>query len=138
MGRLRTNSFLFPGGRCLLCVLCVQIAFTLAIVLTRGSGHLGTADPAAVDGVLGTVAGVLILMAVYTGSRGIRAQYQERTRARGITDLMETVLNTRREWWWAVDAKENFTFSSSACISLLGTRRSCDLYSHRPVLPLPA
>lgn len=121
MGEPGGNKFLsFIGSHFLMCVLCVQVAFTLTIVVTLGSGRMISLDVPVVGGILGSVAGALVLLAVYAGLREMRVRHGERSRAHGISNLMDTVLHIRRECWWAVDATGNFTFSSGACVGLLG------------------
>ena len=116
----RTRFLSFVGSHLLTCVLCVQVAFTVAILTMLGSGHLGSLESHALRGLLGSVAGCLILVAFYTAWRDRRARRGERSRAHGLSDRMEVVLNFRREWWWALDESGTFTFSSSASLDLLG------------------
>ena len=92
----------------------------MAILILLESGHLFSLDTPAVRGLLGSVAGCLILFALFTARRDRRARRGERSRARGLSDRMEAVLNFRREWWWAMDDAGTFTFSSSASLELLG------------------
>lgn len=115
----KTNIRSFIGSHLLLCVLSVQIAFAIAIVTALHSGTTVGPDPA-LAGVLGVVAGGLILIAVWTAARGIRTQSEQRDLGRAISDLMETVLDTSREWLWAIDDRGNFTFSSRTSATLLG------------------
>jgi hypothetical protein len=108
----KTNILSFIGSHLLLCVLSVQIAFALSIATALQSGAMGGRDSPALTGILGSGAGCLILTAVWTAARGIRTQRKQRDQGRAISDLMEAVLDTSREWLWAVDDRGNFTFSS--------------------------
>ncbi|WP_247048853.1 sensor domain-containing phosphodiesterase [Arthrobacter rhizosphaerae] len=110
----------FVGSHLLVSVLCVQVGFTVAILALLGSGHLVSLDSPALRGLLGAVAGFLILVALYAGWRDRRARHGERSRAEGLSDLMDSVLHPRQEWWWAMDDAGTFTFSSSASLDLLG------------------
>ncbi|MDQ0677310.1 hypothetical protein QFZ30_000692 [Arthrobacter pascens] len=67
----RTNILSFIGSHLLLCVLSLQIAFALAIVMALHSGAMVGPDSPALTGILGSVAGGLILSAVWTAARGI-------------------------------------------------------------------
>ncbi|WP_461164237.1 sensor domain-containing phosphodiesterase [Arthrobacter sp. R4-81] len=117
----RSNRFLsFVGSHLLVSVLCVQVAFTVAILTLLGSGHLVSLDSPELRGLLGSVAGLLILLALHAAWRDRRARHGERSRAEGLSDLMDSVLHPRREWWWAMDEAGTFTFSSSASLDLLG------------------
>ena len=116
----RTTIRSFSGSNVLLCVLSVQVAFALAIVAALHSLHRSTLQPPAASGLLCAVAGGLILVAVWSAIRGIRTHYIERDRNRSVSNLMETVSDTSGEWLWAVDAHENFSFSSRASTALLG------------------
>lgn len=118
--RHKTNILSFIGSHLLLCVLSVQVAFALAIVTGLHSLAPNAPQSPAVAGLLGAVAGGLILIAAWTAGRGIRRQCKERDRSRAVSDLMETVLDTSQEWLWAVDGHGNFTFSSRASATLLG------------------
>lgn len=117
--RHKTNILSFIGSHLLLCVLSVQIAFALAIVMALHSGVTLAPDPA-LTGVPGTLAGGLILIAVWTAARGIRTHCKQREHGQAMSDLMETVLDTSREWLWAIDDRGNFTFSSRTSTTLLG------------------
>ena len=117
--RRKTNIVSFIGGHLLFCVLGVQVAFALTIVAGLHSLAPSAPQSPAVAGLLGAIAGGLILIAVWTAGRGIRRQRRERDRSRAMSDLMETVLDTK-EWLWAVDGHGNFTFSSQASATLLG------------------
>jgi len=121
MGRRRkTNILSFIGSHLLLCVLSVQIAFAIAIVTALHSRATLAPDSPALTGILGSVAGGLILIAVWTAARGIRRQCKQRDQGRAMSDLMETVLDTSQEWLWAVDDRGIFTFSSRTSTKLLG------------------
>jgi PAS domain S-box-containing protein len=115
----KTNILSFIGSHLLLCVLSVQIAFAIVIVTALHSGTTVAPDPA-LNGILGSLAGGLMLTAVWTAARGIRTQCKQRDQGRAISELMETVLDTCREWLWAIDDRGNFTFSSRASTTLLG------------------
>ena len=117
-GRTTIRSFI--GSNLLLCVLSVQVAFALAIMTGLHSLHRSTLQPAAASSLLCAVAGGLILVALCSATRGIRSYYKERDRNRSVSNLMETVSDTSGEWLWAVDAHENFSFSSRASTALLG------------------
>jgi len=116
----KTNILSFIGSHLLLCVLSVQIAFAVAIVTALNSGAMVGPDSPALTGILGFLAGGLILIAVWTAARGIRTQRTQRDQGRALSELMETVLDTGREWLWAVDDRGNFTFSSRTSTTLLG------------------
>jgi PAS domain S-box-containing protein len=117
----RRKRFLsFAGSHLLTSVLCVQVAFTMAILTLLESGHLVLLESPALRGLLGSAAGCLILFALYTAWRDRRARHGEKSRSHGISDRMEAVLNFRREWWWATDDAGRFTFSSSSSLELLG------------------
>lgn len=122
MAELRGNNRLlsFVRSHLLVSVVCVQVAFTVAIVALLGSGHLVSLDSPALRGLLGSFAGFLILVALYAAWRDRRARHGERSRAEGLSDLMDSVLHPRQEWWWAMDDAGAFTFSSSASLDLLG------------------
>jgi PAS domain S-box-containing protein len=113
----KTIILSFIGSHLLLCVLSVQIAFAIAIVTAL---HFGATDSPAQTGILGSLAGGLILIAVWTAARGIRTQFKQRDQGRAMSDLMERVLDTSAEWLWAVDDHGNFTFSSRTSTTLLG------------------
>ncbi|HET7140302.1 MAG TPA: PAS domain-containing protein, partial [Arthrobacter sp.] len=118
--RRKTNILSFIGSRLLVCVLSVQVAFALTIVTAVHSWAPTAPESPAVAGLLGAIAGGLILIAGWTAVRGIRTQRRERDRSRAVSDLMETVLDTSQEWLWAMDGHENFTLSSAASATLLG------------------
>ncbi|WP_234005418.1 sensor domain-containing phosphodiesterase [Arthrobacter sp. PGP41] len=117
-GRTTIRSFI--GSNVLLCVLSVQVAFALAVVAGLHSLSGSTLQPPAGSSLLCSVAGGLIVVAVWSSIRGIRTHYKERDRNRSVSNLMETVSDTSGEWLWAVDAHENFSFSSRASSALLG------------------
>ena len=110
-----------PRSRDLLVgVLAIQVVFTLitaAAVIADPSGILN--HPGA-----RLLAGSLVLMPIavagFLALRFHRSHRSERMRARATTQLMDTVLNTSREWLWAIDDQGNFTFSSPASTSLFG------------------
>lgn len=118
--RRKTNILSFIGSHLLFCVLSVQVAFALAIVAFLRSWAPNTPESPTATGLLGAIAGCLILIAACTSVRGIRTQRRESDRSRAVSSLMETVLDTSREWLWAVDGHGNFTFSSKASATLLG------------------
>lgn len=107
------------GGHLLLTIVCVQVAFVVAIAVALGSGIVAVVSPAA-DLILGFFAGSLVLVAVFATVKGIRALHGERSRTRAASELMETVAHASQEWLWAVDEDEKFTFSSRASMALLG------------------
>jgi PAS domain S-box-containing protein len=119
-GNVPTAILSFIGSHLLLCVLSVQIAFALAIVTSLHSGALVATDSPPLNGILGSLAGGLILAAVWTAALGIRTQCKQRDQGQAMSDLMETVLDTTREWLWAIDDRGNFTFSSRTSTTLLG------------------
>ncbi|KRE74468.1 sensor domain-containing phosphodiesterase [Arthrobacter sp. Soil762] len=116
----KTNILSFIGSHVLLCMLSVQVAFALAIFTALHSWAPNTPESPAVAGLLGVIAGGLILIAAWTAVRGIHTQGRERDRSRAVSDLMETVWETSQEWLWAVDEHGNFTFSSRASATFLG------------------
>lgn len=118
----KPNILSFIGSHLLLCVLSVQIAFAIAIAIVTAlnSGATAATDSPVLTGILGSLAGGLILLAVWTAARGIRIQRKQRDQGRAISELMETVLDTSREWLWAIDERGNFTFSSRTSTTLLG------------------
>jgi PAS domain S-box-containing protein len=121
MGELRGNRFLsFVSGHLLASVLSVQVAFTLVILILLGSGRLVSSDSLALRVILGSVAGMLILLAVHAAWRDVRTRRGERSKAHGLSDFMDSVLHARQEWWWAVDETGIFTFSSSASVDFFG------------------
>jgi PAS domain S-box-containing protein len=113
----KTNILSFIGSHLLLCVLSVQIAFALAIVTRL---QFRATDSPALTAILGSLAGGLILIAVWTAAGGTRTQWKQRDQGRALSDLMERVLDTSREWLWAIDERGNFTFSSRTSTTLLG------------------
>jgi PAS domain S-box-containing protein len=121
MSELPVNRFLsFVSGHSLTGALCVQLSFTLGILTLMGSAHLFPLDSPVLQGILGSVGGILMVLAVYAGWRDVRARQSERSRAHGLSALMDSVLLTRQEWWWAVDDLGVFTFSSSASVDFFG------------------
>ena len=118
--RRKTKILSFKTSHMLLCVLSVQAAFAIAIVIGLYFWAPNAPETPAIAGVLSTVAGGLILLAGWTAVRGLRTQSREHDRSRAVSDLMESVLDTSQEWVWAVDGHENFTFSSRASTTLLG------------------
>lgn len=118
--RRKTKIQSFKASHMLLCVLSMQAAFAIAIVIGLYFWAPNARETPAIVGVLSTVAGGLILLAGWTAVRGLRTQSREHDRSRAVSDLMETVLDTSQEWVWAVDGHENFTFSSRASTTLLG------------------
>ncbi|MGM9473788.1 sensor domain-containing phosphodiesterase [Pseudarthrobacter sp. YS3] len=110
----------FIGGHLLLCVLCVQIAFALAIAAGMHPGGPEYPDSPAAAIVLGSAAAGLILIAACTAVRGCRTQGRQRDHGRFLSGLLETVAGAGDEWLWAVDDNGIFTFSSRASSSLLG------------------
>lgn len=121
MAKARGSSILsIIGSRLLLCVLCVQVAFALAMAMAIFAGDLAFLDSAAAEGVVGSAAIGLILVALGAVARGIRSQSRLRARARVMSDLMQTVLEATPDWLWAVDDRGTFTFSSRASTMLLG------------------
>lgn len=121
MGRRgKTNILSFIGSHLLFCILSVQVAFTLAIITALHSWAPNAPQSPAVAGLLGAVAGALILAAGWAAMRGARTQRKEHGRSRAVSDLMETVMVTSQEWLWAVDGQGVFTFSSRASLTLLG------------------
>ncbi|WP_442542566.1 sensor domain-containing phosphodiesterase [Arthrobacter sp. KN11-1C] len=107
------------GGHLLTTIVCVQVAFAVAVGVALGSGVVAVVSPAA-DIILGCFAGSLILLAVLAALKGFRALHGERRRARAAADLIDTVAHAGREWLWAVDKEGKFTFSSQASMALLG------------------
>lgn len=118
--RRGTSIRSFAGSHLLLCSASVEIAFALAIIVALTSGQRGPLITPAADRVLGFIAGGLVILAIYTSLRGIRAEQEQRSRTRRLSELMETVSQTSQEWLWAVDDQGNFTYSSSASSTLLG------------------
>lgn len=118
--RRKANTHSFTGKHLLHCVLIVQAAFAIAIVIGLYFWAPSAPETPAMAGVISIVGGGLFLLAGLTAVRSISTQRNERDRSRAVSDLMETVLDTSQEWVWAVDAHEHFTFSSRACIKLLG------------------
>ncbi|WP_314191888.1 EAL domain-containing protein [uncultured Arthrobacter sp.] len=118
--RRKTNILSFIGSPLLLCVLSVQVAFALAMVLGLHALVPKAWLSPAVAGLLATTAGLLILIAMWTVVAGLRAHWDERDRSRAVSNLMETVLGSSQEWLWAIDSQENITFSSRASAALLG------------------
>jgi PAS domain S-box-containing protein len=118
--RRKRNVLSFIGSHLLLCVLGVQLVFALAIIAALNAGALNVWSTPVAGGIIGFVAGGLILIAVWAAARGIRAHGEQRTRAKAIADLMETVLETSQEWLWAIDSHGKFAFSSRASSALLG------------------
>ena len=117
-GRTTIRSFI--GSNLLLCVLSVQVAFALAIVAGLHSLHRSTPSRLRVQPAL-------------------RRCGRARSSLRCAVQLGESVRITRSatgtapcpvswkpsrtravEWLWAVDAHENFSFSSRASTALLG------------------
>ncbi|MDQ0212640.1 sensor domain-containing phosphodiesterase [Arthrobacter bambusae] len=109
----------FLGGRLLVVIVCVQLAFAAGIAAALGSGLLTMVS--SVSGViLISFAGSLIVLAFLVAVKGIRAHHTERSRARNAYDLIETVAHTSQEWLWEVDQDGVFLFSSRASKALLG------------------
>ncbi len=109
----------FLGGRLLLVIVCVQIAFAACIAAALGSGILTMVSPVGAV-ILVSFAGSLIVLAVLVSVKGIRAHHAERSRARNAFGLIETVAHTSQEWLWAVDEEGTFLFSSRSSKALLG------------------
>lgn len=110
--------------------LIVQVLFALT------AGALLVSDP---EGLLKSpfeqlIAAVLVLtaltMAVVLSIRFRRGHRAERNRSRATAHLMKTVLNTSREWVWAVDGQGLFTVCSPAVTGMLGWEPS-ELLGHR-------
>ena len=119
--RRRTPKLVsFIGGHLLLCVLCVQVAFALAIAAALHPGGPDAPDSPAAAVVLGFIAAALVVVAACTAVRGTRTHSRQCAQGRFISGLMETVLGSGREWLWAVNDQGVFTFSSRASVSLLG------------------
>lgn len=116
----RMDVMSFIGGHLLLSVLCVQIAFALAIAAAMHPGGPEYPDSPAVAIVLGFAAAGLVLIAACTAVRGCRTQGRQRDHGRFLSGLLETLAGTGDEWLWAVDDKGIITFSSRASSSLLG------------------
>ena len=104
----------------LVCVLVVQIVFSLT------AGAFLVLDPAGMLGHPGvqTLAGSLIVMPIVTATllalRFRRNHREERISSRNDSRLMDTVMNTSREWVWAVNDQGIFTFSNPASATMLG------------------
>lgn len=92
--RRKTNILSFLRSQLLLCVLSMQVAFALAIVAALQSWAPTAPESPAIAGLIGTIAGGLVLIAGWTAVRGIRMQRRERGRSRAVADLLETVLYT--------------------------------------------
>lgn len=121
MRELRGNRFLsFVSGHLLTSVLCIQVAFTVVILSLLDSGQIVSLDSPVLRVILGSVEGILILLAVLAAWRDVRSRHGERSRAHGLSGLMDSVLHARQEWWWAVDDEGIFIFSSSASVDLFG------------------
>lgn len=118
--RRAANIRSFLASHVLVCIGSVQVAFALMIIAALAFGHQGPLISPAADGILGAVAGGLIVVTVYTAIRGIRALREQKSSLRRLSDLMETVSQASQEWLWAVDEHGHFTFSSSASTTLLG------------------
>lgn len=101
-------------------VLSIQVVFvlasgaTLVLVPFDVSGHSWPQLAVAALIVIPVGAAVLGIL------RFTRAYRIEKIRARGMADLIDTVLSTSREWLWAVDDKGFFAFSSKTCATMLG------------------
>lgn len=108
------------GSRLLLCVLSVQAAFVLALVVGLHFWATEAPEIPAVVVLLGATAVGLVMAAAWTAGRGIRNHVGEKARHRAVSNLMETVLETSQEWVWALAGYGNFTFSSMASATLLG------------------
>ena len=101
--RHETDVMSFIGGHLLLCVLCVQVSFALAIAAALHPGGPDVpASPAAAI-ILGFIAAALVLVAACTAVRGTRTHSRQHAHGKFISGLMETVLGSGREWLWAVD-----------------------------------
>ncbi len=116
----KTNLLSFIGSHLLMSVLSIQVAFALAVFAALQIGGLSIPDSPVLAIMLGSIAAALVLMAVWAGTKGVRAQCRQRDQTRAVSDLMETVLDTSHEWLWTVDEQGCFTFSSRASATLLG------------------
>lgn len=91
------------GSHLLMSVLGVQVVFIAVMLTLLGSSPLDSVDSPAVRGLLGSVAGTLILWAFCAAWRDRRARNGDRSRAYGLGNLIDSLLRPRQEWWWATD-----------------------------------
>jgi len=122
--RRKTNILSFIGTRLLFCVLVVQVAFSLAMLVGLDVWVPDASQFPAAAGLLAIITGLFILTALLTAVGGLRVHQRERNRNSAVSSLMETVLDSSQEWLWAVDSHEIFTFSSRAGAALLGYEAS--------------
>ena len=109
---LGSNILSIIGSRLLLCVLCVQVAFALAMAMAIFAGDFGFLDSAVAESVAGSAAVGLILVAVCAAARGIRSQGRLLARGRVMSDLMQTILNATQDWLWQLMAARHFEANS--------------------------
>lgn len=113
-----------PGERqgrvAIVCLLAVQAVFMLA----AGAAVILNLSGALVYPAAPVWAVVLVFMldvaAAVLAVRFYRCYRSERTTVRGSVQLMETIMTTTREWFWAVDELGTFTFSSPLSSQVLG------------------
>lgn len=121
MGQSRRNKLLADkGGNLLMSVLGVQVAYSVVMLTLLGTGGLDSLTSPVLRGLLGVVAGLLIISAFYALWRDRKTRHSERSRIRRLKHLIDGVLHPRQEWWWATDDRGTFTYSSSTSLALLG------------------
>lgn len=104
----------------LLLAMSVPGILAAAMIAGLSAEHLDPPVPPGLVVLFGSLAGLLILLAVSAALGGARTHHHERSRVRAISGLLDTLLNSSREWLWAVDDEGIFTFSSPTSATLLG------------------